>query len=45
MTIQELMCGIDYIAEKAFPNSFKKHTGLSPVGYRNKYNNEMAFAC
>ncbi|MDX2360872.1 MAG: helix-turn-helix domain-containing protein [Crocinitomicaceae bacterium] len=44
MNVQEVMYGIGYIDDKAFRNTFKKYTGLSPVEYRNKYNREMAFA-
>lgn len=44
LNIQEVMYGIGYIDEKAFRNTFRKYTGLSPVEYRNKYNREMAFA-
>lgn len=43
-TILEVMYGIGYIDEKAFRNTFKKYTGLSPIHYRNKYNREMAFS-
>ncbi len=43
-TILEIMYGIGYNDEKAFRNTFKKYSGLSPKEYRNKYNREMAFS-
>ena len=43
-TILEVMYRIGYIDEKAFRTTFRKHTGLSPREYRNKYNREMAFS-
>ena len=43
-TIMEVMFGIGYNDEKAFRNTFKKHSGLSPKEYQMKYNREMAFA-
>ena len=43
-TILQVMYGIGYIDEKAFRNTFRKYTGLSPKEYRNKYNREMAFS-
>ena len=43
-TILQVMYGIGYIDEKAFRNTFKKYTGISPKEYRNKYNREMAFS-
>ena len=42
--IQEVMYGVGYIDEKAFRNTFRKYTGLTPLDYRSKYNREMAFA-
>ena len=42
-TILEIMYGIGYNDEKAFRNTFKKYSGISPKEYRNKYNREMAF--
>jgi transcriptional regulator GlxA family with amidase domain len=44
LNIQEVMYGVGYQDEKAFRNTFRKHTGLSPADYRRKYNREMAFA-
>ena len=44
LNIQEVMYGIGYHDEKAFRNTFRKYTGLSPLEYRNKYNREMAFS-
>lgn len=40
--INEVMYSIGYSDSKAFRTTFKKITGLSPLGYRNKYNREMA---
>lgn len=42
--IQEVMYGVGYIDEKAFRNTFRKYTGLSPLDYRSKYNRQMAFS-
>jgi len=36
--VSEVMYKIGYSDPKAFRNTFKKITGLSPVQYRNKYN-------
>lgn len=44
LNIQEVMYGVGYNDEKAFRNTFRKYTGLSPLEYRSKYNREMAFA-
>ena len=44
LNIQEVMYGVGYQDEKAFRNTFRKYTGLSPLEYRNKYNREMAFS-
>ena len=44
LNIQEVMYGVGYIDEKAFRNTFRKYTGLSPLDYRSKYNREMAFS-
>ncbi|OJJ23001.1 AraC family transcriptional regulator [marine bacterium AO1-C] len=43
-TILEVMYGIGYQDEKAFRNTFRKYSGLSPTEYRKKYNREMAFS-
>jgi transcriptional regulator GlxA family with amidase domain len=43
-TIMEVMYGIGYNDEKAFRNTFRKYSGLSPKEYRSKYNREMAFS-
>ncbi|MDB5022369.1 MAG: helix-turn-helix protein [Mucilaginibacter sp.] len=40
--VNEVMYAVGYSDHKAFRNIFKKITGLSPIGYRNKYNREMA---
>ncbi len=37
-SISEVMYDVGYSDTKAFRNTFKKITGLSPLGYRNKYN-------
>jgi transcriptional regulator GlxA family with amidase domain len=39
-TVNELMNEVGYNDTKSFRSLFKKHTGLSPVEYRNKYNKE-----
>ena len=44
MNIQEVMFDVGYSDEKAFRNTFRKYSGLSPLEYRKKYNREMAFA-
>ncbi|HTQ66014.1 MAG TPA: helix-turn-helix domain-containing protein [Puia sp.] len=44
MNVSEVMYEVGYIDSKAFRSIFKKFTGLSPVGYRNKYNKEAAIA-
>ena len=44
LNIQEVMYGVGYNDEKAFRNTFRKYTGLSPLDYRSKYNREMAFS-
>jgi len=36
--INEVMFDVGYTDTKAFRNTFKKITGLSPVEYKNKYN-------
>ena len=41
LNIQEVMYAIGYNDEKAFRNIFRKYTGLSPLEYRKKYNQEM----
>ena len=43
-TILEVMYDIGYNDEKAFRNTFRKYSGLSPKAYRKKYNREMAFS-
>lgn len=43
LNIQEVMYGVGYNDEKAFRNTFRKYTGLSPLEYRGKYNREMAY--
>ena len=43
-SVLEIMYGIGYNDAKAFRNTFKKYSGLSPKEYRSKYNREMAFA-
>jgi transcriptional regulator GlxA family with amidase domain len=40
--IQEVMFNVGYTDEKAFRNTFRKYSGLSPLEYRKKYNREMA---
>lgn len=43
-TISEIMYAIGYNDEKAFRNTFRKYSGLSPKEYQKKYNREMAFS-
>lgn len=38
--VSEIMYNVGYTDPKAFRNTFKKITGLSPVEYRNKYNRD-----
>jgi transcriptional regulator GlxA family with amidase domain len=40
--VNEVMYDVGYSDNKAFRTVFKKHTGLSPADYRNKYNKEAA---
>ncbi|MBC3759463.1 helix-turn-helix domain-containing protein [Hyunsoonleella sp. SJ7] len=40
-TINEVMFSIGYSDTKAFRNLFKRHTGLTPVAYKQKYNREL----
>jgi transcriptional regulator GlxA family with amidase domain len=42
--VNEVMYDVGYSDAKAFRNTFKKITGLSPVDYRNKYNKEALLA-
>jgi transcriptional regulator GlxA family with amidase domain len=42
--VNEVMYKVGYTDTKAFRTTFKKITGLSPVQYRNKYNNNTAIA-
>ncbi len=42
--VHEVMYVIGYNDDKSFRNIFRKHTGLSPLEYRRKYNREMAVA-
>ncbi|GLU56884.1 GlxA family transcriptional regulator [Dyadobacter frigoris] len=39
--INEVMNDVGYSDTKAFRTTFKKITGLSPVGYKNRYNKDM----
>lgn len=39
--ITEVMFDVGYTDTKAFRNTFKKVTGLTPVEYRNKYNKQV----
>lgn len=38
--INEVMMDVGYTDTKAFRTIFKKHTGLTPIEYRNKYNKQ-----
>jgi transcriptional regulator GlxA family with amidase domain len=42
--VNEVMFKVGYTDTKAFRNTFKKITGLSPVQYRTKYNKEVLVA-
>lgn len=42
--VNEVMYGVGYNDTKAFRNTFKRITGLSPVQYRQKYNKETIHA-
>ena len=42
--INEVMYDVGYSDTKAFRIIFKKTTGMTPINYRNKYNNEGVFA-
>lgn len=44
LNINEVMYDIGYNDEKAFRNTFRKHSGLAPLEYRKKYNREMALS-
>lgn len=39
--INEVMNDVGYSDTKAFRTTFKKITGLSPIGYKNRYNKDM----
>jgi len=39
--VNEVMYNVGYNDAKAFRTTFKRFTGLSPIGYRNKYNREL----
>lgn len=41
--VNEVMFDVGYADTKAFRNTFKKITNLSPIAYKNKYNKEAAF--
>ena len=41
-SILQVMYEISYNDDKTFRNLFKRYTGMTPLGYRNKYNREMA---
>lgn len=40
--VNEVMYNVGYNDAKAFRTTFKRFTGLSPIGYRNKYNRDLA---
>ena len=42
--VNEVMYEVGYLDTKAFRTVFRKITGLSPIEYRNRYNNEAAIA-
>ena len=41
--INEVMFSVGYSDSKAFRNTFKRFTGLTPIEYRNRYNRELAY--
>ncbi len=43
-TVNEVMYDVGYSDIKAFRTIFKKTTGLSPIDYRNKYNNRESLS-
>lgn len=43
-TILEVMYSVGYHDEKAFRNTFRKYSGISPKVYQRKYNRETAFS-
>lgn len=42
--VTEVMYEVGYFDSKAFRNTFRKITGISPIDYRNKYNKMAAVA-
>jgi transcriptional regulator GlxA family with amidase domain len=42
--VNEVMYKVGYTDTKAFRNTFKRYTGLSPVEYRNKYNRDLVIS-
>jgi transcriptional regulator GlxA family with amidase domain len=44
LNISEVMYSVGYNDDKAFRKIFKKFTGLSPIGYKHKFNRKMAFS-
>ena len=42
-TVSEVMYEVGYSDIKAFREVFKKITGMSPLDYKNKYNNALSF--
>ena len=42
--INEVMYEVGYVDTKAFRETFRKITGLSPLAYKNKYNKEVIVA-
>ncbi len=40
-TVNELMYEVGYNDPKSFRNLFKRHTGLTPVAYKNKYSKAL----
>ena len=42
--IAEVMYAVGYNDPKAFRKAFKKHSGLTPLEYREKYNREVVYA-
>lgn len=44
LNVLEVMYESGYNDSKSFRNIFRKHSGLTPIQYRKKYNREMAFS-
>ena len=43
-SVSQVMYDVGYNDTKSFRNTIRQYTGLSPLGYRKKYNREMALS-